>query len=364
MRTLQNRWYNFLVGALSLDRSLFQVWLPAAPLAATDAALWNCENVVPPASLTFNRATSDIVRLSDQYATVQSQMETPTVSIAQAIGEANAKDWSDYLATQHPRPSDANLPALFQSWAARHAIGAMSAGVAFLSRAVLATPAAQAPFVVGAAKVPAYRGSYAELLKLIAASPGAGGAFDSGKVSADVRETWAGASHDVTGLWENSNSAPLHRKFAASAVTARVVFGARAQWAVIPAEWYDSAVLATAFSSAASPPWRPDATSSWSKLFAQGGSLRRAAASLVVVDSVDMTVTSDAEFDRAEQRLIAEHAPLGLWPLYAPVTAAVDTVVSFGPADNMSIRIKTRSGHPVVLGANVLGIARYLGRAD
>jgi hypothetical protein len=39
-------------------------------------------------------------------------------------------------------------------------------------------------------------------------------------------------------------------------------------------------------------------------------------------------------------------------------------VVRFGPSGTMSIRITTRAGHPIILGANVLGIARYLGRTD
>ncbi|MDB5619275.1 hypothetical protein [Tardiphaga sp.] len=366
MRTLQNRWYNFLVDTLSLDRSLFQIWLPAAPIAATDASLWNCQNVIPPASLTFNRANGEAIRLSDQYVAVASQMEAPRGALAQAIGEPNAKAWSAFLATQGPIPADSDLPLLFQNWAARHATGVMSEGVAFLSRVVLARPAGGSPsFPLADAKLPEFGGGYADLLNLLGASSGASGDFDSRTVSADVSQTWTGgADSAVAGLWADNDGAPLHRKFAASTVTARVEVGARAQWVVIPAAWYDSSVLATAFSSAASPPWRSDATPSWNDFFAPGGSMRRAPASLLVVDALNITVTSDADFDRTEQQLILQHAPAGLWPLYAPITDAADTVVSFGRTDKMSIGITTRSGCPVMLGANVLGIARYLGRAD
>lgn len=363
MRILQNRWYNFLVDRLSLDRSLFQLWLPTAPIEASDAALWRAENVVPPASLTFHRGHRAVARFSDQYAAVRSQTEASTGSIAQAIGGSHAEAWDAHLSTLDRLPAATELPALFQKWSARRAIGAMSAGVAWLSRAVLdKTGSPPAPGV--AANGLPYRGGYADLRNLLNASPGASAIFDSAAVSAEVSGAWAdGADSGLVGLWESSESAPLHRKFAASRVVANVEIAARAQWAVIPSDWYQSSTLATAFSSAASPPWRRDANPNWSDLFALDGSLRRAPASLIVIDGIDITVTSDAEFMPDEQKLIHEHAQEGLWPLYAPATGAVDTAVRFGVANNLSMRISTRRDHPIILGANVLGIARYLGRA-
>ncbi len=361
MRTLQNRWYNFLVDRLSLDHSLFQIWLPAAPIDATNAALWYCENVVPPASLTFNRANGEVARLSDQYAAVKSQLEAPSSTTAQTLGEPNAEAWLAYLSTLERRPAATDPPAPLQKWSSRTAIGAMSAGVAWLS----GKAGESSPAPGHAAGVPGFRGGYADLRNLIGASPGASGVFDSRTVSAQVHGAWAGgADSGVAGLWLASDSAPLHRKFAASTVTASVDFGACAKWVVIPGDWYRSAVLATAFSSAASPPWQRGASPSWSDLFALDGSLRRAPASLVVIDAVEIMVTSDANFEPAEQRLIREHAPAGLWPLYAPAAGAVDITVRFGPSGGMSIRMTIRGDHPIILGANVFGIARYLGRAD
>lgn len=363
MRILQNRWYNFLVDRLSLDRSLFQLWLPTAPIEATDAALWRAENVIPPASLTFHRGHRAVARFSDQYAAVRSQTEAPTGSIAQAIGGSNAEAWTAHLSTLDRHPAATELPALFQNWSARRAIGAMSAQVARLSRAAsekIGSPPAHGAAATG---LP-YRGGYADLRNLLNASPGASAIFDSTAVSAEVSRAWAdGADSGVVGLWEASESAPLHRKFAASRVTANIAIAARAQWAVIPSDWYQSSTLATAFSSAASPPWRRDANPNWSDLFAMDGSLRRAPASLIVVDGLDIAVTSDGEYTPDEQRLIREHAPEGLWPLYAPATGAVDAAVRFGASNNLSMRISTRRDHPIILGANVLGIARYLGRA-
>lgn len=360
MSTLQNRWYNFLVDTLSLDRSMFQIWLPARPIEATDESLWDCGNVIPPESLIFNRDAGYAIRFSDQYAAVQGQMQPQAASIAQAIGEPHATAWSAYLATLDARPAAAALPALFQNWAARHALRAMPAGIGFLSRAALAGIAGESSHAE--MEAPAYRGSYADLLGLIGASPGASGVFDSRTASADIGASWTEIDGGIVGLWHGGNGA-LHDKLAAGVVTASATFGACASWIVMPGGWYRSSLLATAFDNAASPPWRLDAVPSWQDFFAPGGSMRRAPASLVVVDAIDLTVTSNAAFDPAEQRLILEHAPAGLWPFHAPVSDAADTIVSFGATRGISIRTITRRGRPVVLGANVLDIARYLGRA-
>jgi len=85
------------------------------------------------------------------------------------------------------------------------------------------------------------------------------------------------------------------------------------------------------------------------------------AASLAVVDGVDATITSGAAFNAADQQAIRARAPLGLWPFYAPSGGAVANEVSFDASGRMTARTTIRRGSPVVLGANVLGISRYLG---
>jgi hypothetical protein len=88
----------------------------------------------------------------------------------------------------------------------------------------------------------------------------------------------------------------------------------------------------------------------------------RALASIVVVDGSNITITSDAVFGATDQQVILDCAPLGVWPFYVPnLGGAVSNSVSFGSSGGMEIEIVTQPGNPLVIGANVLGIAQFLG---
>jgi hypothetical protein len=358
MRELQQRWYDFIVETLSLDPSTFQLFQPAGQIATTDTALWDAIDVVPPASLIVDRTRDNTERFSDQYAAMASQLAPPTGSLAQAIGEADERAWSAFLATLSPPPLPHQLAALFQTWAARHAMDKMPAGVAFFSRTALADREQVSEH--GSAD---FRGGYADLLRLMQASPGRRGMFDSAVLRADPRgRRWAGiAAAQVDGLWTGSGGAPASRVFAESHVTTSIGFNACAAWTVTPGAWYSSSLLNKAFSAATSPPWRIGATPSWQDLFGPGGSMLRALASVLVVDGASIIISSDATFGASDQQAILDHAAGGLWPLYARAGDAVRSAVRFGPDGTMDIKIVATSGHPIVLGGNVLGIGRYLG---
>ena len=194
MIKLQNRWYNCLADALSLDPAMFQIVQPAAPMVPADNSLWIYLDAIPPASLTFNRAILNADRLFDEYASMVSQIEFPQTAFAQDIGEQNYQAWSAYLATQGPPPADRQLPSLFQNWAARNAPEVASVAVAFLSRQVLVDAARQAlaPYRGPNAKPADFIGTYTDLLNTLGASPGSRVFFDSSITSANVVGTWTG----------------------------------------------------------------------------------------------------------------------------------------------------------------------------
>jgi len=362
MVALQNRWYNALVGALPLDRSMFQLVQPSGPMPTTDQALWASLDVIPPASLTFNRSILGAAQFFTEYAPMVGQIQFPQTALEQEIGEQNYKAWSAYLATQSPPPPDNQLPALFQIWAARNA------GVAFLSRLVLLDAAQQAlaPYQGPNAKPADFTGSFADLLQTLKVSSGRNVSFDSTRASGDVSNTWTGGvDFGVDGLWTGSGSSlRLSRKFAASNITASAQFQSYAQWTAVPGAWYSSSLLNLAYSSQATPPWVANANPSWSDLFGPDGSMPRALASIVVVDGSNTTITSDAVFGAADQQTILDGAPLGFWPFYVPtLDGSVSNSVSFSGTGGAEIEIVSQPGHPLVIGANVLGIAQFLGHA-
>jgi hypothetical protein len=366
MVALQNRWYNALVGALTRDPSMFQLVQPSGPMSPTDQALWAYLDVIPPASLTFNRSLPGAGQFFTEYAPMVSQIQFPQTAFEQDIGEQNYRSWSAYLATLSPPPSDNQLPLLFQNWAARNAPSVASAGVAFLSRLNLLDAAQQAlaPYQGPNAKPADFTGGYADLIQTLKASSGRNISFDSTRASGDVRNTWTGGIDiGVDGLWRGSGSSSrLSRKFAASNVTVSAQFQAYAQWTAVPGAWYSSSLLNVAYSSQATPPWVANADPSWNDLFGPDGSMLRFIASLAVVDGTNITVTSNALFSTTDQQTILDGAPLGFWPFYAPaLDGSVSNLVSFGSSGGMEIEIVTQPGNPLVIGANVLGIAQFLG---
>lgn len=366
MITLQNRWYNGLLGNLPLSPQMFQISRPAAPLSASDAALWACQNVNPPASLTFDRSAAASLSFFDDYAAVAIEMQFPECDFAQDIGEANAKAWTTYLATVQPPPTPDQLPLLFQSWAIMYAPGVVEVGVADLTEMALIGDGQQAlaPYLGPHARPADFLGTWSDLLRTLNASSGASVAFDSRTASPDVKSTWTGGQDQgVCGLWTGSDRASRpSRRFAASRVTVNARFKSSTVWTSTPGPWYDSSLLHTAWSNQASPPWPANPDPTWSEVFGPEGSLLRRISALVVVDGVDAVITSDTAYDSITQQRIQQNADKGLWPFYAPSGGAVSNTVTFGQT-GMRIETSMQPGHPVVLGENVIGIGRYLGES-
>jgi len=367
MTLLQNRWYNCLTRALQLDRTMFQIVQPAGPIGAGDGALWELLDVIPPESLTCNRSAPGALRLFDEYAPMVSQIQFSQPEFEQVIGAQNYHAWSAYLAAQRPTPADNQLPSLFRNWAARNAPGMASAGVAFLSNRVIVNSARQAlaPYQGPTGKPVDFAGTYDDLLKTLRASSGRSVFFESSATSANVLDAWTGGIDvGVDGLWVGSGSASrLSRKFAAGNVTVRAKFDFYApSWTATPGPWYNSWLFNDAFSNQTSPPWLADANPSWNDLFGPDGSMLRLLASLVVADGANISVTSDATFGATDQQTVLESVSRGVWPFYAPaIGGAVSCGVTFPQIGGMEVEVITQPGHPLVVGANVLGVARYLG---
>ena len=136
-------------------------------------------------------------------------------------------------------------------------------------------------------------------------------------------------------------------------------FRALAVWTATPGSWYRSSLLNLAYSSRTAPPWV--AGQDWDAFFGPDGSMQYLLASLVVVDGLQASLTSLAVYDEAEQAAVRRAAPEGLWPFYVPRSAAATSSVGFDDSAHLRIETRTQPGAPLVLGANVLSVDRYLG---
>jgi len=367
MRILQNRWYRGLVAALSLSPARFQIDQPCTSVPPSDTGLWAIQDTVPPLSLTVNRDAGSVATMFGEYAAVARQMSFPLADLAEDIGEQNFAAWTAYV-EQLGHPAAAQLPALFQEWALPHAPDVANIGASDLATMALIDAVGQtlAPYQGPNAAPRDFARGYGDLIAMLSAAPGASVTFDSTTAPTDVTATWTGGTHDsVDSLWSGLSPAThLSDMFASSHITVNATFKHLVRWTSTPGAWYDSSLLGMAYSNQASPPWPTDPNPTWNALFGSSGSLQRLLASLLVIDGLQATVTSNATYQAADQQMIADHAAAGLWPFYLQATGTrVTTTVSFDAAGTMTIAIAAEPNQPLILGGDVLGIAQYLGRS-
>ena len=171
-----------------------------------------------------------------------------------------------------------------------------------------------------------------------------------------------GIDSNFFGLWGGSNStSAISNKFAASNVTVTASFRAYAEWPSVPGSWYDSSTLNMANTNSSSPPWPSAGDPGWNDFFGAQGSLLRVIASLMVVDGMDVVLTSDANFSDIDKQEITDNAMRGIWPWFTPTSGSTSITFSFDEANALVAHTITQLGTPIVIGANVLDIGRYLG---
>ncbi|AOW98830.1 hypothetical protein BJP34_04620 [Moorena producens PAL-8-15-08-1] len=367
MTVLQNRWYNGLITKLQLDPNMFQIPQPSLVLQSSQD-LWAYQDVIPPVSLTFNTSIYKSYLFSDEYAAVISELEFPTNKFKQNIGEDNYQRWLTYLENINPPPPERQLPNLFRRWSILNAPSVMSVGVSDLSKMVLISAAQRGlrPYRNPNAKPIDFSGTYAQLVQLLDNSPGGSFDFDSQGSSDDVSNTWTGGYNvGLDGLWAgDSSTSRLNHRFALSSVTVDIQFQSYTVWTSTPGSWYNSSLLNIAYSNKATPPWPINPNPTWDEVFSQDGSIQYFIASLVVMDGVKATITSDVSYSKTDQQTIHRNASKGLWPFYVPTkNGSVTNIVTFGDSKGMKIETVAQPGNPIVIGNNVLGIAQYLGHA-
>ncbi|UQI45840.1 hypothetical protein M1P56_16480 [Streptomyces sp. HU2014] len=366
MTELQNRWYNAVSKDLPASPSTAQLIQPAPLLEPSDVALWARENTVPPASLTFNRQVGESPFFFDEYAAVIQSLSAPESTLVTAIGAGVHREWLKYLKTLPVQPDEDRLPEVFHAWAMTYHPEVANEGASAL-RDIVRLRALQRLLrsYQGPPPKPAeYLGGSRELLSMLGNSRSATISFDSATTSGDVSGTWTGGvNKDFSGLWAGAGRLDaITAGFARSVVTVEAELGAYVVWPVNPdPRWYDSSQLHEAYTKRTSPPWASPPQVHWDMAFGErSGRLQRAIASLLIVERLTSVVTSDAVFPSDDQRVIKDKAAAGLWPFYVPTGDGATNKADF---DKGRPRLETTApaGRPLVIGAHVLPIARYLG---
>jgi hypothetical protein len=367
MTALQNSWYNGWVAGLVADPSTTQLIQPCPPLDTTDAALWMVEDAIPPASLTFNTQIVSTLRFFDEYASAIDVLQWPQSQLEDDIGPVIYASWAAYLQGLQPQPTPDDLPTVFFQWAVQEAPEVANIGSSDLQQMAQLTDAQDSlrPYTGPDAQPVDFIGSFANLVQFVQQSPGVSFSFDSRQTSSDTSQTWtAGENTNFYGIWSGSDStSPVSGQFAQSHVVLTSQADAYAIWSATPGAWYNSSVLNMMNTNEGSPPWPVSGHPVWNDLFGPEGGMPRLVAALVVMDGISVVVTSDAAYSSSDQEAIASNAGSGMWPFFISDGPAVTNSANFDNSGAMRIETITQANHPIVVGANVLDIGRYLGHS-
>lgn len=365
---LQAQWYNALVDGLGADRTMFQVLQPSAPLGDTSDTIWSYFNDQAQQSVTHRFSPGGGNRFYDNYRAVVSQLISQgAADFEKHVGDA-FDAWVTYAAALTPAPSMAELPNVFRAWAMIHAPGVAQQGSTDLSN-MQNDPIARASVAVADTSkfkndVPNFSQTIADLRSAVTQGEGRAFHLDSRSTSKDVSDTWADGK--VSGFWDiftgsaSTSYTGLTEKLASARLTVEGGFTHAVTFAAGPGHWYDSDVLHSARHTSDNTLWR-HGTPSWDSTFGSDGSMNWFVKSLVVVDGISTTITSEASYSQDEQLTISGHVEAGLVPFFSlSASAGASVSHAFGSNGELTVTITNPAGNPVVIGANVVSVDAYL----
>ena len=369
--------YNALVESLGLSRQHFALLQPASPVLTT-TNLWNHNfNLVPPEANFVNLVLSGGSQYFDNYKALWSALQSPTGSQFEDKVPQNVRDeFSDFLLARATPPSLSQFPALFRNWAFLRHPRYANVGATALANALLD------PIASGALRLLPYLGDPAaepptpdrqpdwdegidDLKAQLAVSPSRSIDYSQSTVSTDLTDTWAhGKTKVLFGVYRSdSNTSETSSIFSDNEIHLSGSFGHVTTFSPVPGSWFSSAGTKIAFDDKdKDPPWVPGAAKNWTNTFDRdAGSLARFIASLVVVDSMNITFHSLAKFTVDHQLQITQNSGGGLWPFYNTSSdSGTSTQFNFNDAGELTVTITSLPGVPVVIGANIFLAQDYL----
>lgn len=373
--TLQNQWYNTLSAAVGGNAS-FQILQPNDPIPpqATNDLVWQFFNNLPPDSLNFNLTLSGGNQFYSDYAGVLSQLQSNALTNFQAVLGSYYPLWQQYLGTINPFPSLTQLPNVFYNWALVNAPTVAGPGRSAYQAALLdpiftaQTMALNTSAFVN--NTPNFTQGVSQLFQQIPNGTSVSISFDTDTASSNVINTWAqGDSGIFFGIFGQSDSSTsqLSEIFASSRVTASINFQKMITFVAdppgAPNGWYSSGALSQAYNaSSGGAPWRSEANPNWNSTFGANGDMQRFLTSLIVVDGINATITSYAQFSSSQQTTIQKQSSSGFWPFYwNSGSNTFQQSVNFRTDSSMVYTVTSQTGNPMIIGATVLPAGQYLG---
>lgn len=383
METLTAQWYNAVVAGCQLDPTTFQLMQGNVAVGSTSESLWNIFDVVPPLSVSnFYNPSQANVFSQDYGAVVNNLVPQNSNAFQQNMGDYYAQ-WTAYLkSTPSPSIPKGGILELFQNWSALNMPPNQAQQCATdyqeIAQGVVPVGVQMWLNAGGAPAQKAYNQTITDLQNALQGTRGASVDMSSATESSDVSDSWASGSvggwfdffaGEAGGEWDNFTTS-----IAKSGVEVKATFTHLAQFAAGPLAktstdpilsgyqpWYFEPALNLAYQENNNTVWQHSAPT-WEDTFGVTGNMLRTTSALIVVDGVDITVTSSASFDSAEQQEIKANAEVGFWPFFeASASGGWTNDVEFDDSGTITVSSSSPTGNPQVLGAIVTPIASVLG---
>jgi hypothetical protein len=374
---VNNGFYNALVESLGLSRQHFALLQPASPVLTT-TNLWNHYfNLIPPEDNFIDLVLSAGSQYFDNYKALWSALQSAAGSEYEDKVPQNIRDeFDNFLLNRANPPTLSQYPALFRNWAfLRHPryanIGATALADALLDPIAsgalrllpyVGDPGADPPIPD---RQPDWDEDIDSLKAQLAVAPSRSIDYKQSTVSTDLTDTWAhGDTNVFFGVYRSdSNTSHTSTVMSDNEISLTGSFGHVMTFSPVPESWFSSAGTKIAYDDKdTSPPWVPGALKNWTNTFdSQAGSLARFIASLIVVDTINITFHSLANFTVDDQTQIRQNSGGGLWPFYTTSSdSGTSTQFSFTDGGEMTVTIASLPGVPVVIGANIFSAQDYL----
>jgi hypothetical protein len=375
METLTKQWYNAITSGFALDPQSFQLYQGNLSLGTTSDWLWNIFDTVPPESINnvFDPAQEN--SFAKDYGGVISNLKVGDAAeqFKNCLGDSY-ESWQKYVAGSGnfniATKPDAAVK-LFQSWAALNAPGKISCATSLIQS--IMDPVNQASMMYAMAKADgkgfAYNETIESLKSKLAGEHSKAIELNSKTASSEMTHVWTEVTTKVFfGLFshttrhdkitEKATSAGLNIKFSVQnqlTLAAGPLKTAHDSDPVLKnyLPWYNAAALSNAYADKSSSTWK-GGTPNWQSTFGPNGNMQYMTTAIVVVDGIDLTMTSEASFSSSEQETIQSSTRFGIWPLFGiSGHGGWSNKVSFSDSGKITVQQKSPVGNPVVLGVLV-----------
>ncbi|PCI75018.1 MAG: hypothetical protein COB20_13890 [SAR86 cluster bacterium] len=384
MNTLNSQWYNILVSQLGngLDPSTFQLIQAYEAAGTTSEWLWNIFDAVPPASISNYYNPTQLNHFSQDYAGVSSALiPQGQLQFEEDMGSSYTA-WNNYKKTISPIPtSPLEWINAFTNWANVNLQQSIVTKAINDYKSMLTDPIVVAQNMLlqlqYAAKNPgiyAYTTTYNQLQVALNKSEPGKVTLDSSTDSSDISHTWAktevGGFFDIFAGAGDSSYDKYTTQVSQAGVKIEASFDKVANFSGSPlyepsgdvelqnyTPWFNSAALHEGYSDKSNNTWKSGDAINWNSTFGPNGNLPRITGALIIVDGINLSLTSNCELDSGDRTTFKAAAEGGIWPFFeASGSGGWNTTTTFDDSGNVTVSSVCAAGNPQILGAIVTPI--------